>query len=174
MCNNHAHRRGHAQERASAVQIHIAQLHRAAFEATIRGLKRQTGAKNLRQLGSYVSVIHWLAETWVQFGAGKMRKLTNAMKIVGRRKAEIADSSLEVLDQLDDPVKREKVKKLGDTIFAEFRAKGGAATRKHAATFRNALYWELGLMTGWRPSSRTHQRRGGHPLDRAEGARNCH
>lgn len=124
------------------------------FEATVRGLKRKTGVKDLRQLGSYVSVIHWLAETWVQLGAGKMRKLKKSMAIVGRRKAEIADSSLDVLDQFDDPVKREKARKLGQTVFAEFRAKGTAVTRKDAAAFRDALYWELGLTTGWRPLSR--------------------
>src|SRR5262245_44294449 len=83
-----------------------------------------------------------------------MRKLKSAMKIVGRRKAEIADSSLDVLDQFDDPVKREKAKRLAETVFAEFRAKGEAATREDAAKCRNAIYWELGLVTGWRPLSR--------------------
>jgi len=142
---------GHPLSKFTALSYVVQPEH---FEATIRGLKRQTGAKDLRHLGSYVSVIHWLAETWVQLGSGKMRKLKNALKIVGRRKAEIADSSLDVLDQLDDPVKREKIKKLAETVFAEFRAKGEAATRKDTAACRNALYWELGLVTGWRPSSR--------------------
>ena len=145
------HKNGHPLSNFTSLRYIVQPEH---FEATIRGLKRQTGAKDLRQLGSYVSVIHWLAETWVQLGVAKMRKLTNTMKIVGRRKAEIADSSLQVLDQLDNPVKREKVKMLGDTIFVAFRAKGAAVTRKDAVEFRDSLYWELGLMTGWRPSSR--------------------
>lgn len=124
------------------------------FQATIRALKRQAEVEDLNQLGSYVSVIHWLAETWVKLGTGKLKKLKQSMAIVGRRRAEISDSSLDVLEQLDDKVKRDKLTKLGDVVFAEFRSKGLAATKKDAETLRNALFWELGLTTGWRPSSR--------------------
>jgi hypothetical protein len=77
----------------------------------------------------------------------------SCQEVVGRRKAEIADSSLDVLDQLDKPIKREKIKRLGDAVYAEFRAKADAVTRDDATQFRDALYWELGLMTGWRPFS---------------------
>jgi integrase len=44
--------------------------------------------------------------------------------------------------------------KLCNTVYAEFRAKGEAVTRDDAVELRDALYWELGLTTGWRPSSR--------------------
>jgi len=124
------------------------------FEATMRRLKQQTGVEDLRQLGSYVAAIHWLADTWVKLGAAKMRTLKQSMAVIGRRKAEIADSSLDVLEQLDDPVKRDKVNRLAETVMAEFRAKGDAATGHDAKNFRDALFWELGLTTGWRPSSR--------------------
>ncbi|MET0536423.1 MAG: tyrosine-type recombinase/integrase, partial [Xanthobacteraceae bacterium] len=142
---------GHALSKITSLRYIVQPEH---FEATIRRLKQQTGAKDLRQLGSYVSVLHWLGETWVRLSDTKMRKLATAMHVVGRRRAEIADSSLEVLDQLYNPLKRERAKKLGDTVFAEFHAKGDTATRKDAAAFREALYWELGLTTGWRPRSR--------------------
>lgn len=144
-------RNGHPLSKISSLRQIVQPEH---FEAIMRGLKHQTGAANLRQLGAYVSVMHWLAETWVKLGAGKLRRLKDLMAVVGRRKAEIADSSLDVLEQLDDPVKRDMVNQLAETVMAEFRAKGNAATKKDAEAFRNALFWELGLMTGWRPSSR--------------------
>jgi integrase len=124
------------------------------FEAIIRQLKELTGVADLRQLGSYVSIMHWLAEVWVKLGDAKMQALKRSMAVVGRRKAEIADSSLHVLEQIDDPVKREKVKKLAEVIAAEFDAKGDTATKADAEKLRDALYWELGLTTGWRPASR--------------------
>jgi integrase len=124
------------------------------FEETMRALKRLTGAVDLRQLGPYAHLIYWLAETWLQVSDSKLRKLKKAMGVVGRRKVQIADSSLDVLEQLDDPIKREKVRSLADEIYAEFRAKGAAVNREDAAEFRNALYWDLGLTTGWRPFSR--------------------
>lgn len=124
------------------------------FEATMRRLKDLTGSEDLRQLGSYVSTLHWLAEVWVKLSDAKMRDLKRSMAVVGRRRAEIADSSIEVLDQLDDPAKRQKVQDLAETIAAEFHQKGDVVTRADAEKLAYALYWELGLTTGWRPSSR--------------------
>jgi hypothetical protein len=145
------HKNGHPLSKFTSFRYLVQPEH---FEATMRGLKQQTGVADLRQLGSYVSVIHWLADTWLHASDAKMRRLKKAMEVVGRRKAEIADSFLDVLDQLDKPIKREKIKRLGDTVYAEFRAKADAVTRDDATQFRDALYGELGLMTGWRPSSR--------------------
>ena len=142
---------GHAPSKIGSLRYLVEPAH---FEATIRGLKDKTGASELSQLNSYVSVIHWLADTWVKLSAGKMRSLKSMMKIVGQRKAEISDSSLDVLEQLDDPVKQRKAKMLCDTVFAEFSKMGEAATPEDARAFRDALFWELGLTTGWRPSSR--------------------
>jgi integrase len=124
------------------------------FDDIMRQLKGLTGAKELRQLGSYVSVIHWLAEVWVRLSAAKMRSLKLSMAVVGRRRAEISDSSLEVLEQVDDPRKRQAIKVLAETLEARFMAKGADVTRDDAQDLRDALYWELGLTTGWRPSSR--------------------
>ena len=142
---------GHAPLKITSLRYLVEPAH---FEATMRGLKQKTGAKELNQLGSYVSVLHWLAANWVRLGAAKMRVLKQEMMVVGHRKAEISDLSLDVLEQLDDPVKQRKAKQLGETVFDEFRKKGDAATSADARDFRNALYWELGLTTGWRPSSR--------------------
>jgi integrase len=124
------------------------------FEEIMRALKKKTGAAELRQLGAYVSMIHWLAETWRPVDAAELQKLKKLMEVVGSRRAEISDSTLNVLEQLEDPVKREKLKRLGDTIFAEFKSKGERATREDAENFREAIYWEIGLTSGWRPATR--------------------
>jgi integrase len=124
------------------------------FEEIMRALKKKTGAAELRQLGAYVSMIHWLAETWRPVDAAELQKLKKLMEVVGSRRAEISDSTLNVLEQLEDRVKREKLKWLGDTIFAEFKSKGERATRIDAENFREAIYWELGLTSGWRPATR--------------------
>jgi integrase len=142
---------GHALSDITALRYLVQPQH---FEATMRQLKVLTEVDDLRQLGSYVSALHWLGDVWVKLNDTKMRTLKRSMAVVGRRKAEIADSSLEVLEQLDDPIKREKIKKLAETVAAEFEAKGDAATTMDAEQFRNALFWELGLTTGWRPASR--------------------
>jgi hypothetical protein len=111
------------------------------FEEIMRALKKKIGVAELRQLGAYVSMIHWLAETWRPVDADELQKLKTLTEVVGSRRAEISDSTLNVLEQLEDPVKREKVKRLGDTIFAEFKSKGERATRKDAENFREAIYW---------------------------------
>ncbi len=124
------------------------------FEQIMSGLKKQVEADDLRQLGAYASTVHWLAEKWVKVDGDTLKALKHSMEIVGQRRQEIADSSLDVLEQLDDPVKRRKIKELGDTVHSEFRALGDRATRTNAGNFREALYWELGLTAGWRPCSR--------------------
>lgn len=145
------HKNGHPLTAITSLRYLVQPEH---FEATIRRLKQQTGVADLRQLGAYVSAIHWLAQTWVRLGAAKMRLLKQSMAVVGRPRAEISDSSLDVLEQLDDPVKRERIKNLAETIAAEFAAHGDAATESDAKKFRDAVFWELGLVTGWRPSTR--------------------
>lgn len=124
------------------------------FEEIIRGLKKKIGVKDLRQLDQYVSTLCWLAKTWVRLGAGKMRDIERLVKVVGYSKGELSESSLDVLRQLDDPVKREKLKRLGEDIFREVKTKGADLSQKDARSLRNALFFELGLVTGWRPSSR--------------------
>ena len=142
---------GHELSSITSIRYLVEPKH---FDATMRRLKELVGVDELRQLGTYASTLRWLADIWVKLGVGKMRELDRVIKVVGRRRAEISDSSLDVLEQLDDPVKREKVTKLAETIASEFEAAGDSVTKFDAQKLRDALFWELGLTTGGRPSSR--------------------